>query len=98
MIPVLIVPQILMSSKQKCHRYYLLSHFFYFQNYPDYMKHQNWCKLAKIHQWCHFRNLWIGYRIYLTGDFTTQCASIATMLPDESDSVCRDIFIGLSMD
>lgn len=28
MIPVLIVPQILMSTKQKCHRYYLLSHFF----------------------------------------------------------------------
>ena len=31
MIPVLIVLQILMSTKQKCHRYYLLSHFFYFQ-------------------------------------------------------------------
>ena len=30
--------------------------------------------------------------------FNTQCASIATMLPDDSDSVCRDIFIGLSMD
>lgn len=25
-----IVPQILMSTKQKCHRYYLLSHFFLF--------------------------------------------------------------------
>ena len=30
MIPVLIVPQILMSTKQKCHRYFLLSHFFLF--------------------------------------------------------------------
>ena len=30
--------------------------------------------------------------------FNTQCASIATMLPDDADSVCRDIFIGLSMD
>ena len=30
MIPILIVPQILMSTKQKCHRYYLLSHFFLF--------------------------------------------------------------------
>ena len=30
--------------------------------------------------------------------FNTQCASIATMLPDDSDNVCRDIFIGLSMD
>ena len=25
-----LVPQILMSTKQKCHRYYLLSHFFLF--------------------------------------------------------------------
>ena len=24
--------------------------------------------------------------------FNTQCASIATMLPDDADSVCRDIF------
>jgi len=45
MIPVLIVPQILMSTKQKCHRYYLLSHFFFFKNYPNYMKHQ---KLVQI--------------------------------------------------
>ena len=46
MIPVLIVPQILMSTKQKCHRYFLLSHFFFiFKNYPNYMKHQ---KLVQI--------------------------------------------------
>ena len=30
MIPVLIVPQILMCTKQKCHRYSQLSHFFLF--------------------------------------------------------------------
>ena len=30
MIPVLIVPQILMSTEQMCQRYFLLSHFFLF--------------------------------------------------------------------
>jgi len=46
MIPVLIVPQILMSTKQKCHRYYLLSHFFLFSKIiPIIWSTKNWCKL-----------------------------------------------------
>ena len=51
----------------------------------------------KIHQWCLFRNLLV-IELIAQKVFNTQCASIATMLPDDADSVCRDIFIGLSMD
>ena len=49
MIPVLIVPQIFMSTKQKCHGYYLLSHFFLFLKIiPIIWSNKNWCKLAKM--------------------------------------------------
>ena len=49
MIPVLIVPQILMSTKQKRHRYYLLSHFFLFSKIiPIIWSTKNWCKLVKM--------------------------------------------------
>ena len=55
-----------MSTKQKCHRYFLLSHFFLFSKIiPIIWSTENWCKLVKIHQWCHFRNLRIDYNITL---------------------------------
>ena len=38
-----------MSTKQKCHRYYLLSHFFLFSKIiPIIWSTKNWCKLVKM--------------------------------------------------